>query len=182
MSTSISRRGFLGNITLATTGMALLSSSVVRALTHDNEASVGYNPYSSTNADMRQSLIGSHVSVFGTVFNTDGTSVVPDAIIEVWHLSPNSDQYQHRAKLFSDEHGNYEFITDMPNKSNGNMSHIYFKISSGENSYVSKLWMNDHSAYISSDHWERNQHLGKSLLPKKQSDLLYDKINFNFSI
>jgi len=183
MEVTLSRRAFIGNFALATTGIALLSTtSAINSLTLEDKNLVGYNPYASTNADMRQTLLGKHVSVSGTVFNKDGTTIVPNTIIEVWHLSPNSDKYRHRAKLTSDANGNYSFITDIPNRENGNMPCIHFKISHGASSYVSRLWMNDHSAYVSSNHWERNQHLGKSLLPNKESGLLHDKIKFNFSI
>jgi len=183
MSTSISRRGFLGNLTLATTGFALLSTaSVVSALTADQQVSYSNNAQPNTNADMRQSLLGKHVSIKGTVFNKDGSATVPNARIEVWHLSPNSKDFGHRATFTSDVNGNYSFITDVPYTKNGTISSIHFKISSRESSYVSQLWMNEHSAYIHSDHWERNQHLGELLLPQKIYGLLRDEIKFNFSI
>ncbi len=183
MKPSVSRRAFLGNLALATSGITLLSaSSITNALTLEDQSLIGYNPYASTNADMRQTLLGKHISVSGKVFNKDGSGVVPNATIEVWHLSPNSEKYRHRAKLTSDANGNYTFITDVPNRSKGNMPCIHFKISSGESSYVSRLWMNEQSAFIHSDHWAINQHLGESLLPRKESGLLHDEIKFNFSI
>ena len=183
MSTSISRRGFLGNLTLATTGIALSSTaSVVSALTEDQQVLNANNPQPNTTADMRQTLLGKQVSVKGTVFNKDGSATVPNARIEVWHLSPNSKDYGHRATFTSDANGNYKFITDVPYTTNGTISSIHFKISRRESSYVSQLWMNEHSAYIDSDHWERNQHLGELLLPKKECGYLCDEIRFNFSI
>lgn len=183
MKSSVSRRTFLGNFTLATTGIALLSTTAaVSAFVVEDQTLMGYNAYANTNHDMRQSPLGKHIAVTGTVFKRDGVSILPNATIEVWHLSPNSDKYRHRAKLTSDENGHYKFITDVPNRCNGNMPCIHFKISNGESSYVSRLWMNDHSAYISSDHWERNQHLAEMLLPKKERGLLHDTIKFNFSV
>lgn len=182
MKKSVSRRSFLGDLSMATAGLAMLSTpSFVNAFSESGNLK-GYNPYASTNADLRQTLFGKHITVTGTIYKQDGVTVLPDATIEVWHLSPYSKKYRHRTKIRSDAQGHYTFITDMPNKELGKMPCINFKFSHADKSYYSRLWIHQHGAFISSDHWERNQQLGDMVLPTKEALAGHEKFNFNLSI
>lgn len=184
MKNPISRRLFLANTTVASTGIALLSStSVLNALTKDQSPFKGYNPYAEEKTDLRTSgFAGEHVTVKGKVYDKTGTFSIANATIEVWHLSPNSSKYRHMAKLKTNSAGEYRFITDFPNREPGKIPRIYFKISNKERSYFTELSLNQFGAYISGKHWEQNNQLGKKLFPKKESFLNHSTIKFNISI
>ncbi|MBT8183830.1 MAG: hypothetical protein KJN76_03245, partial [Eudoraea sp.] len=74
--------------------------------------------------------------------------VLENALLEIWHLSPNSTKYSHRAKLRINALGEYRFITDLPGRAIGENYKIYFKITVGDQSYFTKLSFNNIQAYI----------------------------------
>lgn len=184
MKNAISRRFFLGRTTAVSTGIALLSStSLINALTKDASHFEGYNPYAEEKTDLRTSGYGGeHVTVKGKVFDKTGTFTIPNANLEVWHLSPNSSKYRHMAKLKTNSDGEYRFITDFPNNEKGKAARIYFKISNNEKSYFTEVYLNQFGAYISGEHWKQNNQLGKKLFPKKETFLNHSTITFNLSI
>ena len=81
---------------------------------------------------------------------------LPNTLLEVWHLSPNSTKFKHKAQLKTNENGEYQFITDFPNKEVGKMPRIYFKISTNNDSYFTEVSITDFGAYVSDIHWTRN--------------------------
>ena len=178
------RRLFLKYAVLSTASVTLLSSSsVMHALTLEESPFNGYNPYAENKTDLRTSFpFEKSVIVKGNIYNSTGNIPVSNAIIEVWHLSPNSKKFRHRAKLTSNASGEYQFITDFPNKEYGRMARIYFKISKGDRSYFTELIMNNLGAHISEKHWAKNQVLGKALYPKQELFLNQASITFNLSI
>jgi len=175
-----SRRSFLQKTVMATTGVALLSSkTVINALTKDDSPFSGYNPYAEEKTDLRtSSLFGKHLFVNGKIYDKSGKSTLSNVSIEVWHLSPDSKQYKHKAKLKTNNLGEYEFITDFPNKEFGKMSRIYFKVSNDFTSYFTELLVDDFGVHITGKHWEENQRLGDNLFPLKDNSV----ITFNISI
>ncbi|MEH6538406.1 MAG: hypothetical protein V7719_18570 [Psychroserpens sp.] len=184
MKNSISRRWFLENMTMATTGIALISSSsIVNAFNREDYSFEGYNPYVSSKTDLRSALsIGRPIVVKGTLYNSNGTIPVSGATFEVWHLSPHSKKYRHRGKFKTDTSGNYKFITDPPNREKGKMSRIFFKVTSDNKSHFTELLISDSGAFITGKHWEKNNQLGSNLFPKKETFLSHSQITFNISI
>ena len=184
MKNSISRRLFLENTSKFSTGIVLLSStSVLNALTNNESPFEGYNPYADKKTDLRTSgIFDEHVTVKGKIYDELGSYTIPNASIEVWHLSPNSNKYRHMAKLKTNELGEYQFITDFPNREPGKMSRIYYKISNKERSYFTEISMNQFGAYISGEHWAKNKRLGEKLFPEKDTFLNHTTITFNLSI
>lgn len=181
MKESTSRRLFLQKSALATTGVALLSSGIANAFTNEIPYD-GYNPYSENKTDLRTTIFEKHVRVKGTVYDKTGSIPVPNAAIEVWHLSPNSTKYRHRTKLRTDHLGQYNFITDFPNREVAQVSRIYFKLSHKDNSLYTELAVDQTGASVTSKHWEENQHLGDKLHPSSENFLQTTTINFNLSI
>ena len=181
MKNSISRRLFLTNTAVASTGITLLSSTtVLNAFTTNESPFKGYNPYAEEKTDLRTSgFAGEHLTVKGRVYDKTGTLAVPNALIEVWHLSPNSTKYRHMAKLKTNSDGEYSFITDFPNKEPGKLSRIYFKVSNKQTSYFTQVYMNQYGAYISGEHWQENNQLGRKLFPEKETFLNHNTIKFN---
>lgn len=183
MKSHPSRRLFLRNSAIATTGIALFSSTTfANAFTIDDSPFEGYNPYAEEKTDLRTStLFGKHITVKGKIFDKTGTSPLFNATIEVWHLSPDSNKYKHQAKLTTNSSGEYSFITDFPRKEKGKMNRIYFKISNGNTTYFTELLINDFGAFITDKHWEENNQLGDKLFPKKEGSLNKATITFNIT-
>lgn len=177
------RRLFLRNAVIATTGVTLLPSSLLYGLSTEKSLFKGYNPYAENKTDLRTSfLFEKAVTIKGTLYDHTGQIPVPNATIEVWHLSPNSSKYRNRGKLTTDDFGNYQFITDFPNKEPGMNARIYFRVSKGDRFYFTELSMNDHGAHISEKHWDQHQALGERLFPKQELFLDQVKITFDLTI
>jgi protocatechuate 3,4-dioxygenase beta subunit len=167
----------------AITGLAVLTPVLTSAFTASESPYLGYNQYAETKSDLRAGIFNTNsVTVKGTIYKKDGTSPIKNATVEVWHLSPNSTKYRHRAKLQTDEQGNYEFITDFPNKEEGKSPRIYFKVSNSEDSSFTELILNNSGAHISCEHWKKNNQLGDKLFPKREDFLNQSTVQFNISI
>jgi hypothetical protein len=178
-----SRRLFLRNSAIATTSIALFSSSTFATTFTSNDSPFdGYNPYAEEKSDLRTSSFGKYLQLKGQIFDATGTFTLANAAIEVWHLSPNSKKFKHRAKLKTDKLGEYSFITDFPNKEIGKCARIYFKVSNSTKEYFTELIVTDFGAHISSKHWEQSNQLGDKLLPFKEGSLASSTITFNISI
>jgi len=182
MKKTTSRRLFLRNTALATTGVALLSGTQLsHALAPVKNPFEGYNPYADSKTDLRTILSTEKtIEVTGKVYDSSGKNTVANAIVEVWHLSPNSKKYRHRAKLKTNEQGEYSFITEMPNREDAKMPRIYFKVTFNENSYFTELLIGTTGAHITGKHWEENNLSESKLLP--QAKISKNKITINFNI
>ena len=178
------RRLFLSKSLMATAVVASLSStSVLRAFTHSESPFKGYNPFVEEKSDLRKNgLLSKSVTVKGRIYDSSGTLPLSNVTLEVWHLSPNSDKFRHRAKLRTNEWGEYAFITDYPNRETGRIPRIYFKVLKEQHSYFTELSFNDYGAYISGEHWEQNNQLGDQLFPEKETFLDHSDITFNISL
>lgn len=182
MNKTTSRRNFMRNSAYAITGLAVLTPTLTSAFAPSNPF-MGYNQYAETKSDLRTGWHnGTSVTVKGTIFNEDGSIPMEGALVEVWHLSPNSSKYRHQAKLHADEYGNYQFITDFPNREEGKNARIYFKVSTDTNTRFTELLLNSTGPQITADHWKEHNKLGNKLFPKKEDFLNQSIINFNISI
>ena len=184
MKKTTPRRLFLKRTVMASTGVALLSSTTaLRAFTSEKSPFQGYNPYAEFKTDLRKELFPERtVTIKGTIFDAQGELPLSDAVVEIWHLSPGSTKYRHRGKMITDASGGYEFITDFPNNEANKFPLIYFKVSKGEAQSFSELILAPVGPSISSKHWEEHQQLGKKLLPKDTQFLDHQTITFNLSI
>jgi hypothetical protein len=182
MNKTTSRRNFMRNSAYAITGMAVLSPTLTSAFAPSNPF-MGYNEYAETKSDLRTGWYNDNaITVKGTIFNKDGSNTMDGALVEVWHLSPNSSKFRHHAKLTADEYGNYQFITDFPNREEGKNARIYFKVSTPENTRFTELLLNSSGPQITGEHWKDHNKLGNKLFPKKEDFLNHSTINFNISI
>lgn len=179
MKESTSRRHFLQKSAMATTGLALLSSGVANAFSSEIPYS-SYNPYSEEKTDLRTTIFGDHIRIKGVVFDVTGSIPLSNATIEVWHLSPQSKKFRHRAKLKTDSFGRYNFITDFPSKDDAEAKRIYFKISNNDAVQFTELFVDKQGANITSKHWQENNQLGEKLLPT--TELSFDTLTINFNI
>ncbi|MDN3725262.1 hypothetical protein QRD02_12810 [Aequorivita sp. SDUM287046] len=182
MNKTTSRRIFMRKSALAISGLAVLTPTLSNAFVPQNPF-MGYNPYAENKTDLRSGMFSENaIVVKGTIFNEDGTNTESNALVEVWHLSPNSEKYRHRAKLKTDENGNYEFITDFPNRETGKSARIYFKVSRSHRMNFTELVLNSSGPQITAEHWKQHNKLGSKLFPKQETFFNQTTIHFNISI
>lgn len=184
MEKNYPRRLFLGKSLLAATGLICVpTGTIAKELGSNSVPFKGYTPYTDVKTDLRTSFLGKEVSVSGKIYDATGKSTIPNALIEVWHLSPEKKVYKHRGKMFTDDDGRYQFITDWPNREPGKQHRIYFKVSNAKKIIFTELLFNDFGAHITDKHWEQNQQLAENLrFPKFSTFLNKSTIDFNFSI
>ncbi len=184
MKKTTPRRSFLGKTLMATAGLACVSStSILTAFTGEESPFSGYNPYADRKKDLRVNTFGKHIAVSGKIYDRKGERPLSNTMVEVWHLSPGSTKFRHRAKLLTDEYGKYKFITDLPNREIGKHHKIYFKVSKASETYFTELSFNNSGAYISDKHWENNNQLGDQLLfPTYSTFLNQSSIEFNIAL
>jgi hypothetical protein len=180
MKYSTSRRLFLAKSALLTTGLALIPSSTLTANSKECPFE-GYNPYADFKSDIRKQFFGKELEVSGVLYNKDG-SPVPYAVLEIWHLSPESKKFRHRTKVRTNENGEYKLITDFPAREEAQSARVYFKISNNNKSRYSELVVSEFGGYITSTHWQENRELGDKLFPTSDKFLNKTSINFNISI
>lgn len=183
MKKTTPRRSFLGKTLMATAGLACISStSSLQAFTGNQNPYKGYNPYAQRKTDLRVNALGKHVAISGKIYDSKGETPLANITVEVWHLSPGSEKFRHRAKLMTNAHGDYEFITDLPNREIGKYHKIYFKVSKASKTYFTELSFNRFGAHISDKHWENNNQLeDKLLFPTYATFLNRSSIQFNIS-
>ncbi|MFC7358273.1 twin-arginine translocation signal domain-containing protein [Jejudonia soesokkakensis] len=183
MKQNTSRRSFLRNSAIATTGLALLSSTqTVSAFTEFDSPFSGYNPYIDEKTDLRSYLSNEEsIEINGTIYDVSGENTLAGALVEVWHLSPNSLKYRHRGKTTTNDKGNYQFITDKPNREAGKTPRVYFKVTHGDRSYFTELLIGITGAHITGKHWEENKLNDERLFPTTQKQLDKTIINFNIT-
>lgn len=179
-----SRRLFLGKTSAAVLGVAVLSSQNVIASIFNSPAPFeGYNPYAEQSNDLRKQDFGAEtLCIHGTLFSADTSSVIADAKIEVWHLSPKSKKYGHRGYFYTDAQGGYLFRTNVPNRMNGKAARIFFKISSDKGTEFTELLLDSNAAYINDSHWVKHRGLQEKLFPKYSKELFETNIEFNFTL
>lgn len=183
MENFTSRRYFMRNSAIALTGLAVLTPTLTSAFAASENPYEGYNPYAEATCDLRTSVFNSNtITVKGTVYNRDGITPLNNTLVEVWHLSPHSSKYRHRAKFYTDDQGEYEFITDFPNKEEGKCSRIHFKLSNSALYQYTELILTSSGGHITSKHWENNLHLGEKLFPTQTQFLNKTIFQFNLSI
>ena len=183
MKNHTSRRFFLRNTAIASTGIALFSTTVINDYTAEKSTLKSVLSFSTKKNDIRITGAGrKHITVRGKVFNKTGMISKANAIIEIWHLSPGSSEFGHRAKQITNKAGEYSFITDHPDRELGKTPRIYFKVTSDDISYETELFVTDFDVHISDKHWALNQQLGKKLFPQKQTLNNHSEIVFNLSV
>jgi catechol 1,2-dioxygenase len=128
-----------------------------------------------------EGLEGSVVEIKGKIFAEDCTSVVKDALVEIWHCNTEgeydneTDQYLHRGVQTTDANGEYSFKTILPGKYlNGRLyrpAHIHFRITSPTSKeLVSQLYfMGD--PHITEDPWASQEKAAARIRPVVLEDV-----------
>jgi catechol 1,2-dioxygenase len=98
-----------------------------------------YRPDSPIRADLTyEGLSGTRIVLKGRVFKSDRTTILKDALVEIWHCNiegeydNDSKEFRQRASLYTNENGEYSFTTILPGKYlNGELyrpSHIHYRV------------------------------------------------------
>ena len=98
-----------------------------------------YRPNAPFKSDLTfAGLSGTRITLKGKVFKSDCTTAIKDAIIEIWHCDTegkydnDTKEFRHRARLKTNESGEYSFSTIIPGKYlNGKLyrpSHIHYRV------------------------------------------------------
>jgi protocatechuate 3,4-dioxygenase beta subunit len=179
-----SRRSFIAKTSLAVVGTTLLTTSTTFAnLLKTSYTFEGYQPILEFKNDLRTFIAEKSLKVSGTLYTSE-TNLQPcaNALVEIWHLSPNSKEFNHKGKFITDQNGQYTFYTDFPNRKEGYKPRIFFKITNQEKTDYTELILDTNQAYISHNHWEKNQELKEDLFPSYNLLKKQGEINFNFII
>lgn len=78
--------------------------------------------------------IEASINVKGQVFASDCKTIVPNALIDIWHCDEKkdydmkSDEYKCRGRFYTDENGFYEFQTFVPPPYGGRPKHIHYLV------------------------------------------------------
>jgi catechol 1,2-dioxygenase len=111
-------------------------------------------------------LKGNRIHLKGRVFKSDCKTPLKDALVEIWHCNiageydNDSNEYNHRACLKTNENGEYTFLTIIPGKYlNGELyrpSHIHYRVSE-KNSFelISQIYFKV-DPHITKDPWASN--------------------------
>ena len=123
-----------------------------------------YRPDAPTRSDMTfEGISGTRVEVKGKVFASDCVTILPNALVEIWHCGANgqydndSEEFRHRAKWITDEEGRYSFKTIIPGKYlNGELyrpSHIHYRVTEESSSeLISQIYFKG-DPHIERDPW-----------------------------
>ena len=116
----------------------------------------GCNALSLVSSDLRRSDCGSALHIFGYLVDVNGLPF-PNTGIEVWHLTPFTNEYNNRAIFYTSFDGYYEFVTNLPERTKGKNYEVYFRIKQDDHYYYTKLIFNHTAAILSSNFILKNK-------------------------
>lgn len=179
-----SRRSFIAKTSLAVVGTTLLTSaSSFATIIGETIPFKGYRPTLEFNNDLRTLFSEKTLKISGTLFTSESNlEPCANATIEVWHLSPNSKEYNHKGKFMTDENGTYTFYTDFPNRKEGFKPRVFFKVTAERKTVFTELVIDTHQTLITHKHWEQHNKLGEYLFPIYKPSNTEGTIQFNFII
>lgn len=108
----------------------------------------GYNVLSKVTSNLRQFSSGTSLEIFGYLVDSNGETL-PNTGIEIWHLTPSSDEYNNRAVSYTNSSGFYKFITNLPEREKGKNYEVYFRVEKDKRAYYTKLIFNNITAILS---------------------------------
>lgn len=178
------RRSFLKNMVLAASGAALVSSSeLFTSVLQDTAVYPGYNPFIELKTDLRLSQNGDNfIRIKGVVYCKKTFKQLPEAKVEIWHLSPNSNRFRHHGKSFTNTDGSYTFLTDFPGRETGKFAKVYFKVTHNGTISFSELSLSATRAYINHKHYDENLILGNKMFPKRNTKNGLTEVQFNLTV
>ena len=141
-----------------------------------------YRPDAPIRSDLTfEELVGTRITLKGQVFTDDCVTPLKNAMVEIWHCDSegeydnSSAQFLHRARLLTDEKGNYAFHTIIPGKYlNGRLyrpSHIHYRISEkSHKELISQIYFAG-DPHITADPWASDPKAEHRILPIVPEDI-----------
>lgn len=128
-----------------------------------------------------EGIKGNEITLKGKVLGNDCTTVLENAIVEVWHCDTegnydnDSNKYLHRAKAITGQDGSYSFKTIIPGKYlNGKLyrpSHIHFRVRAKDHKeLVSQIYFAG-DPHITEDPWASQKKAVHRVLPVFPDDI-----------
>ena len=142
---------------------------------------IGYKNLAAVSNDLRSDPFGNVLEVCGNLYAYHRTAPLSDVSIEVWHLSPNSEHFNHRARFHTEESGHFRFLTDMPGRELGKNYKIYFKVSYRAETYFTALSFSNSSVFIA-NRLNRNKQIIEGSQPSELRTLKLNMTRINFDI
>ena len=123
-----------------------------------------YRPNAPIRSDLTyEGLVGTRIKLKGKVYASDCVTTIKGAMVEVWHCNTqgeydnDSENFNQRARLVTNDNGEYSFVTIFPGKYlNGALyrpAHIHYRVTE-ENSkeLVSQIYFKG-DPHITKDPW-----------------------------
>ena len=177
---SPSRRAFLRKTAIASAGVAFLSGNAVSAVFNSSLDFNGYKSKSKRTTDLRKSNSGAYpVTVQGVIYHEQTQLPLANAKVEVWHLSPNSQEIGYRAHFYTNEFGRYSFITDFPDHAPQFRPRIQFRLSHNQRERFNVLIFNKRQAFINHLQWGNINKHGAEFYPQLTQKLGTFNVQFN---
>jgi protocatechuate 3,4-dioxygenase beta subunit len=143
-------------------------------------------PFYRPNTPIRSNLVykglkGTLIELKGKVFAPDCTTIVKNAMIEIWHCNTEgeydntSKEYRSRGRLMSDGNGEYSFKTILPGKYlNGELyrpSHIHYRVTEANSKeLISQIYFKG-DPNIAEDPWASEPKAIRRILPIAPDDI-----------
>jgi catechol 1,2-dioxygenase len=122
---------------------------------------------------------GTKIMLKGKVFKADCVTPLNNTLVEIWHCDSDgeydntSDEFRHRARLYTNESGEYSFLTILPGKYlNGRLyrpSHIHYRVTeSNSRELISQIYFKG-DPDIDKDPWashDKAKHRILEILPE----------------
>ncbi|RPI66962.1 MAG: hypothetical protein EHM47_15630 [Ignavibacteriales bacterium] len=123
-----------------------------------------YRPNAPIRSDLTyEGLKGTRIILKGKVFKSDCTTVLQDALVEIWHCNSEGEydndtkEFRQRASLNTNNKGEYSFTTILPGKYlNGELyrpSHIHYRVTEkNSKELISQIYFKG-DPHITKDPW-----------------------------
>jgi catechol 1,2-dioxygenase len=123
-----------------------------------------YRPDAPLRSDLTyEGLPGTRIVLKGKVFKSDCITTLKDAMVEIWHCNADgeydnaSDEFRQRARLLTNDNGEYTFRTILPGKYlNGELyrpSHIHYRVTEKDSKeLISQIYFKG-DPHITKDPW-----------------------------
>ena len=151
-----------------------------------------YRPNAPTRSDLTyEGLKGTRIVLKGKVFSSDCTTVLPDALVEIWHCNTEGEydndttEFKQRASLNTNENGEYSFTTILPGKYlNGELyrpSHIHYRVTEkNSRELISQIYFKG-DPHIADDPWASQDKAKLRILQITPEDI-NGNLTINFDI
>jgi catechol 1,2-dioxygenase len=128
-----------------------------------------------------EGLQGTRITIIGQVFGPDCVTPLPNAQVEIWHCDStgtydnDTDEYRHRARILTNDKGEYSFHTIVPGKYlNGRLyrpSHIHYRVTEKRSKeLISQIYF-DGDPHIKTDPWASDKKAEHRILPIVPKDI-----------